>query len=120
MIQTIKGFLKRSSSPQYHEPEPDHVLEELRALDTRLNELTEKAADSLEELRTEQASLFDEMVQHMHASQQEIIDNLTVQLQAAEVLRLEQTEQIDTLTRELSATREQLAELIELQKQRPE
>lgn len=116
MIQSFKGFLNRSAS-QDAPDQAAQLSEEIRTLEVRLNEYAEKTVRFLEEFRGEQAVLIDELVQQMHASQQEIIENLTLQLQAAEVLRQEQTEQIDTLTKELAATREQLAELIELQKQ---
>ena len=108
MIQKIKNFLKRFLPPPVRafNREIERILAAILSLRTdfiaKLDAHEKKEADRLEQLRVEQATLFDEMSRQLCDSQTEILDRIMTQLQSM------QKELSEDLTKKVSAAQTEL------------
>lgn len=113
MSGKISEFLSRIFSPSNYVflRENEKLREEVRLLKEELNEHRWEMTEAKDNASAELEQMFDEMTEHVRASQLEIIDSLYQQMMAAEMMRQKQTDQLNALSEELTAVRSQLCEL---------
>ena len=116
MSGKISGFLKRmvTSPTGVLLRENQQLLEEVCSLKEKLNEHHCMMNEARQTASAEQGTMFDEMTEHVRASQLEIIDSLYQQMMAAEMMRQKQTDKIEEMAQELAAVRAELGELKEM------
>ena len=113
MSGKISEFLSRIFSPSNYVflRENEKLREEVRLLKEELNEHRWEMTEAKDNASAELEQMFDEMTEHVRASQLEIIDSLYQQMMAAEMMRQKQTDQLNAFSEELTAVRSQLCEL---------